>query len=125
MEQPEVEVDAFAIDARNVTNHDFLRFIQAGGYENASLWSKEDWEWKEKEKIAHPIFWRRDGNLWVYRAMFGDVRLAPEWPVYVSHAEAAAYAKWLGRKLPTEAEFHRAAYGTPRGDVERNYPWGD
>lgn len=125
MEEHEVEVDKFAMDARNVTNRDFLRFIQAGGYENSSLWSKEDWEWKEKEKIEHPIFWKRDGNLWMYRAMFGEVRLPPEWPVYVSHAEATAYAKWLGRKLPTEAEFHRAAYGTQRGEAERNYPWGD
>ncbi len=125
MEEHQVEVDKFAMDARNVTNRDFLRFIQAGGYENESLWSKEDWEWKEKENVEHPIFWKRDGNLWMYRAMFGEVRLPPEWPVYVSHAEATAYAKWLGRKLPTEAEFHRGAYGTPDGETERSYPWGE
>jgi gamma-glutamyl hercynylcysteine S-oxide synthase len=125
MEEHKVEVDEFTIDARNLTNRDFLRFIQAGGYENESLWSKEDWEWKEKEQIEHPIFWKRDGNLWMYRAMFDEVRLPPEWPVYVSHAEAAAYAKWLGRKLPTEAQFHRAAYGTPDGEKERSYPWGE
>jgi formylglycine-generating enzyme required for sulfatase activity len=43
----------------------------------------------------------------------------------VSHAEATAYAKWPGRKLPTEAQFHRAAYGTPEGAPERSYPWGE
>jgi len=48
-----------------------------------------------------------------------------DWPVYVSHAEATAYAKWLGRKLPTEEQFHRAAYGTSDSEVERNYPWGE
>jgi formylglycine-generating enzyme required for sulfatase activity len=108
-----------------VTNHEFLRFLQAGGYENRSLWSEEAWAWKQKEGIEHPMFWRRDGNLWVYRRMFGEIRLPLEWPVYVSHAEASAYVKWLGRKLPTEAQFHRAAYGTPGGRRERNYPWGE
>ena len=53
-----------------------------------------------------------------------DVHPTPEsWPVYVSHAEASAYANWKGRTLPTEAQFHRAAYGTP-GGAERSYPWG-
>jgi ergothioneine biosynthesis protein EgtB len=121
----ETEVDKFTIETCNVTNADFLKFIQAGGYENRALWSDEAWEWKSVEGVEHPAFWKREGNLWMYRAMFGDVRLPLDWPVYVSHAEATAYAKWLGRKLPTEAQFHRAAYGTPDGRSERNYPWGE
>ena len=121
----EVAVNEFAIDNYNVTNHDFLRFVQARGYENRSLWSDEAWAWKAKEGVQHPMFWGREGNLWVYRTMFGEIRLPLEWPVYVSHAEATAYAKWLGRKLPTEAQFHRAAYGIPDGNRERSYPWGE
>jgi ergothioneine biosynthesis protein EgtB len=121
----EVEVREFAIENHNVTNHDFLPFVQAGGYQNRALWSKEAWEWKNKEGIEHPMFWRREGNLWLYRTMFGEVRLPPEWPVYVSHAEATAYANWMGRRLPTEPQFHRAAYGTPEGTSERSYPWGE
>jgi len=121
----EVDVAEFAIECYNVTNHEFLRFLQAGGYENRSLWREEAWAWKQKEGIEHPMFWRREGNLWVYRRMFGEIRLPLEWPVYVSQAEASAYAKWLGRKLPTEAQFHRAAYGTPGGRSERSYPWGE
>jgi len=121
----EVATNEFAIDNYNVTNHDFLRFVQAGGYENRSLWSDEAWAWKAKEGVQHPMFWGREGNLWVYRTMFGEIRLPLEWPVYVSHAEATAYAKWLGRKLPTEAQFHRAAYGTPDGALESSYPWGE
>jgi gamma-glutamyl hercynylcysteine S-oxide synthase len=121
----EVNVERFAIDSGNVTNQDFLRFIQAGGYENRALWDKEAWEWKEKEEVQYPAFWKRDGNLWMYRAMFGEIRLPLEWPVYVSHAEATAYAKWLGRRLPTEGQFHRAAYGTGDGERERSYPWGE
>ena len=120
-----VDVAEFAMENHNVANHDFLRFVQAGGYQNRSLWSQEAWEWKAKEDIEHPMFWRREGNLWVYRTMFGEIRLPLEWPVYVSHAEATAYANWLGRKLPTEAQFHRAAYGTPDGKRERRYPWGE
>lgn len=121
----DVYVPVFAIDSHNVTNHDFLRFLQAGGYQDRSLWSPEAWAWRTRENIEHPLFWRRDGNLWVYRAMFGELRLPLEWPVYVSHAEATAYANWLGRKLPTEAQFHRAAYGTPNDETERSYPWGE
>jgi iron(II)-dependent oxidoreductase len=121
----ELDVAEFAMESHNVANHDFLRFVQAGGYQNRSLWSEEAWAWKAKEDIEHPMFWRREGNLWVYRTMFGEIRLPLEWPVYVSHAEATAYANWLGRKLPTEAQFHRAAYGTPDGKRERRYPWGE
>ena len=119
------DVAEFAIESGNVTNQDFLRFMQAGGYENPLLWSKESWEWKEKEGVEHPAFWKRDGNLWMYRAMFGEIRLPLDWPVYVSHAEATAYAKWLGRALPSEAQFHRAAHGTRDGEDERAYPWGE
>lgn len=121
----EVEVPGFAIESGNVTNQDFLRFIQAGGYENEALWGRESWVWKEKEGVRHPAFWKRDGNLWMYQAMFGEIRLPLDWPVYVSHAEATAYAKWLGRTLPSEAQFHRAAYGSRECGAERSYPWGE
>src|SRR5262249_37752275 len=73
----------------------------------------------------YPAFWNCAGNIWMYRTMFGEIRLPLDWPVYVSHAEASAYASWLGRKLPTEAQYHRAAYGVPGSRRERRYPWGD
>lgn len=118
-------VPEFAIDNYNVTNHDFMLFMQSGGYANRSLWAEDAWDWIQRADVQHPAFWRRDGSLWLYRTMFGDVRLPLDWPVYVSQAEASAYAKWLGRKLPTEEQFHRAAYGTSEEGVERSYPWGD
>ena len=121
----EVQVDAFAIENYNVTNRDFMLFMESGGYSAASLWDKDAWDWKKKENVQHPAFWKRAGNLWVYRTMFGEMQLPMDWPVYVSHAEATAYARWLGRKLPSEEQFHRAAYSTSDPDVERNYPWGD
>ncbi|GAC1664605.1 MAG: ergothioneine biosynthesis protein EgtB [Candidatus Acidiferrum sp.] len=124
-EPQQQSVTDFAIDTHNVANKDFLRFIQAGGYQNRALWSVEGWQWIKAEGVEHPAFWRRAGNIWMYRGMFGELRLPQDAPVYVSHAEASAYAKWLGRRLPSEAQFHRAAYGTPDNNLERNYPWGD
>jgi formylglycine-generating enzyme required for sulfatase activity len=108
----------------SVTNGDFLAFIDDGGYRHETLWSAEGWQWVRQEGIEMPAFWvQRDGRLF-WRGMFEEIPLPPAWPVYVSQAEASAYARWKGRRLPTEAEFHRAAFGTPAG-VERVYPWGD
>jgi iron(II)-dependent oxidoreductase len=124
-EAREVFVPEFAIDNYNVKNRDFLLFMQAGGYTDKTLWDTDGWTWRKQAGVEHPTFWRRNGSLWMYRTMFGDIQLPLDWPVYVSHAEASAYAKWLGRKLPTEEQFHRAAYGTSEERVERTYPWGD
>lgn len=120
-----VNVPEFALENHNVTNRQFLLFVQNGGYHDRGLWSAADWDWREENGIEHPAFWYRDGNIWMQRGMFGDMRLKLEHPVYVSHAEATAYAKWLGRRLPTEEQFHRAAYGMPGSDAQRAYPWGD
>jgi ergothioneine biosynthesis protein EgtB len=117
-------VPTFSIDQYKVTNQQYLEFIRAGGYDAPSLWVADDWSWKVGHNISHPIFWKRDGDGWLYRTMFDEVPLPMDWPVYVSQAEANAYARWAGKRLPTEAQWHRAAYGTGETD-ERNYPWGD
>jgi len=119
-----VHVPAFEIDRYMVTNQQFLEFLQAGGYENRDLWSDKDWKWKNDQQISYPVFWNQNGELWLYRTMFDEIPLPPDWPAYVSHAEAAAYARWAGKALPTEEQWHRAAYGTPEG-AQRQYPWGD
>jgi formylglycine-generating enzyme required for sulfatase activity len=122
-EAQEVEVPAFVIDAYKVRNGEFLRFVQEGGYQQRTLWADMDWEWREARGVAHPMFWTRQGDQCFYQTMFAEVPLPTDWPVYVSHAEASAYARWANRALPSEAKFHRAAYGTPSG-LERAYPWG-
>jgi ergothioneine biosynthesis protein EgtB len=119
-----VSVPAFAIESHDVTCGEFLRFVREGGYEERSLWSEAGWAWRCRADVRHPAFWSRRGDAWYYRGMFAEAPLPESWPVYVSHAEAAAYARWGGRRLPDEAEYHRAAYGTPEGG-ERAYPWGD
>lgn len=120
----EVDVPEFSIDVYDVTNAEYLEFVDSGGYEQVELWNPEGWEWRTKEDVRHPLFWEWNGNAWLWRGMFELVPLPLAWPVYLSHAEASAYARWKGKRLPTEAEFHRAAYGTPYG-LERSYPWGE
>jgi iron(II)-dependent oxidoreductase len=119
-----VHVPAFSIDVHDVTNARFMAFIDAGGYVDPRWWRPEDWTWIAAERIGHPRFWERRADGWYWRGMFARVPLPPSWPVYVTWAEAAAYARWRGMRLPTEAEFHRAAFGTPSG-LEREYPWGE
>jgi ergothioneine biosynthesis protein EgtB len=117
-------VPAFEIDRYKVTNRQYLDFMQAGGYETREFWRDEDWGWKTAQGISHPVFWRKAASGWLYRSMFDEIALPLEWPAYVSHAEAMAYARWAGKELPTEEEWQRAAYGSPDG-AERRYPWGD
>lgn len=100
----QVTVPAFAIDKYKVTNGQYLRFVEEGA--------------------PPPPFWSRGRNGWVLHTMFGRIPLPLEWPVYVSQREAQAYAHWKGLALPTEAQFHRAAFGTPTGQ-ERRFPWGN
>ncbi|HET9793262.1 MAG TPA: SUMF1/EgtB/PvdO family nonheme iron enzyme [Thermoanaerobaculia bacterium] len=119
-----VDVPAFEIDRNDVTNGEYLEFVDASGYGNARWWDHAARAWISGGKIAHPLFWERDGGRWKWRTMFEAVELPLAWPVYVSHAEASAFARWRGRRLPTEAEIHRAAYGTSSGE-ERSFPWGE
>src|SRR5207302_1534302 len=96
-----VNVPAFAIDQYQVTNQQYLQFIKAGGYEMREFWAdssrSEDWDWKSERKISHPAFWKREGNQCLYRTMFADIPLPLNCPVYVSQAEAKAYARWAGK----------------------------
>ena len=119
-----VRVDAFAIARHDVTNGHYVEFVAAGGYDDPQWWTSEAWRWLRAEQIRHPIFWERRDDVWCWRGMFDLLPLPLAWPVYVSQAEASAYARWRGARLPTEAEFQRAAFGTPDG-VERRHPWGD
>jgi len=100
-----VDVPAFTIDVCNVTIGAYIEYMNATG-------------------AAAPHFWVRGENGWHRRGMFGLTPLPLDAAVYVTHDEAAAYARWKGKRLPAEAEFHRAAFGTPSGD-ERLHPWGD
>lgn len=118
-----VDVPAFAVENHNVTNADYRAFVDGGGYDDDALWSPAAWRRRQEAGRAHPLFWEHLDGEWFWRGMFGLVSLPPAWPVYVTHDEAAAFARWKGLRLPTEAEYHRAAFGTPDGS-ERAHPWG-
>jgi ergothioneine biosynthesis protein EgtB len=123
-ERVEVSVPAFAIDQFMVTNAQFLEFMSAGGYQNPALWSPADWGWRSERRVCHPVFWRQSEEGWLQRTMFEEIPLPPHWPVYVSHAEASAYARWTGKSLPSEEQWDRAAFATREG-FENRYPWGN
>jgi iron(II)-dependent oxidoreductase len=117
-------VGAFEIERHDVTNTAFLEFVESGGYRDPRWWTAEDWEWIRASAIEQPRFWESDGDRRFWRGMFGRIPLPPSWPVYVSHGEAAAYTRWRGARLPTEAEYQRAAFASPEG-IELPHPWGD
>jgi ergothioneine biosynthesis protein EgtB len=119
-----VDVPAFSLETQNVTNERYRAFVEAGGYRDPRWWQPDDWAWIQRARLAHPLFWeQRDGG-WSWRGMFDWIPLPPSWPVYVSHAEASAFARWAGARLQTESEFQRAAFGTFDGS-ERTHPWGE
>jgi ergothioneine biosynthesis protein EgtB len=118
LEPHDVQVDAFAVDAHNVTNAQFMAFVDAGGYRDARWWRSEDWTWVQSASIAHPRFWEHADRRWHWRAMFERVPLPASWPVYVTWAEASAYASWSGTRLMTEAEYHRAALGSTPVNID-------
>ncbi|MFC6014134.1 ergothioneine biosynthesis protein EgtB [Nocardia lasii] len=121
-----VWVDGFAIDIAPVTNEQYLAFIADGGYERPELWSERGWAHRREAGLFAPQFWERDGDGWT-RAAFGvRTPLRPRQPVvHVCWFEAQAYARWAGKRLPSEAEWEKAARYDPETGASRRYPWGE
>jgi ergothioneine biosynthesis protein EgtB len=117
-----IDVPTFVIDKYKVTNAQYLAFVDDGGYTRRELWSDADWSWKHSNGVRHPAFWLRQDGQWHWRSMFNVVPLPLDWPVYVSHAEASAYARWAGCALPTEAQWQRAAFGADDGAAMDDFP---
>ena len=121
--QHAVEVASFEIDRAPVTNGEFLAFVEAGGYRRREWWSERGWAWREREDVERPLFWTDDGRV---RRFDRTEPLEPSLPVtHVSAHEAEAFARAHGRRLPTEAEWEKAATWDPSSGHKRRFPWGD
>jgi ergothioneine biosynthesis protein EgtB len=124
----QVFMEDFQIDKALVTNADYLEFMREGGYQNFRWWFSEGWETVKREQWLAPLYWEFHDGEWMIRDFSGlhSVEARAEDPVsHVSYYEASAYAKWAGKRLPTEAEWEKAACYDAARKVKRRFPWGD
>ena len=128
-EKPEHKVflEDFLIDRAPVSNGDYLEFIHSGGYQDFRWWHSAGWEKVNQEHWQAPLYWEQLDGAWMIRDFVG-LHLASERadePVsHVSFLEASAYAKWAGKRLPTEAEWEKAASFSPALNSKQSFPWG-
>ncbi len=118
-----VDVPAFEIDRLPVTNGAYLEFVEDGGYAREELWGAEGWRWRRAEAVERPLYWAADGS---ERRFERVTPIDPLMPVmHVSWHEADAFARWRGARVPTEAEWEKAAAYDPATGESRRQPWGD
>jgi gamma-glutamyl hercynylcysteine S-oxide synthase len=121
-----VDVPAFVIDAAPVTNAQYAAFIADGGYDRPRWWSEQGWQHRVEAGLQAPMHWQRDGAGWACTRFGRTGPLVPDEPVvHVCFHEAQAYARWAGKRLPTEPEWEKAARFDPATGRSRRFPWGD
>ncbi len=122
----EVEVGAFRLAERPVSSYEWTEFMRDGGYMRPELWSPGGWRWAEQECIRAPEYWKEQPSGWAYFGPNGLRAISAAEPVSsISHFEAEAFARWAGKRLPTESEWEMAASIRPSDRRKSRYPWGD
>jgi iron(II)-dependent oxidoreductase len=121
-----VHLPAFKIDKLLTTNEEYEHFIEEGGYKRREWWSDDGWDWRERENWNAPLYWTQQNGGWRVQRMFDEGLREPDHPVTgISWYEADAYARFMNKRLPTEAEWERAAGSDASGREKRRYVWGD
>jgi iron(II)-dependent oxidoreductase len=124
--QHELDVAPFTIDVFPVSNADYLEFMRAGGYGRRDLWSEAGWAWRNESRADAPKYWMRDGDDWCVRVMDRVTSVDADLPVcHVCYHEAEAFARFAGKRLPTEAEWEVAAGWNAATGRMQVFPWGD
>src|SRR5205823_870835 len=109
-----------------VSNGAYLEFMAAGAYERPELWSPEGRRWLEATRARAPMYWTHTDGTWLVRTMDELAAVDPARPVcHVSWFEADAFARFSGKRLPTETGWEAAASWDPTARRKRRYPWGD
>jgi iron(II)-dependent oxidoreductase len=119
-------LDPFWIDAHPVTNGEYLAFVEDGGYRDDDAWSGAGRAWRDEGGLTAPKYWTHERDAWCERFMDRVVPLDPRRPVvHVCYWEAEAYARWAGKRLPTEFEWEAAATVDFSTGERTAFPWGD
>ncbi|HEV7366758.1 MAG TPA: ergothioneine biosynthesis protein EgtB [Gemmatimonadales bacterium] len=125
-DQHRVHLAPFWIDLHPVTNGDFEAFIAAGGYSIRDYWSDAGWKWVQESGAIAPQYWQHTGDVWITRAMDQVGPIDPSHPVcHVCYHEAEAFARFAGKRLPTENEWEAAASWDPESGIKSTFPWGE
>jgi len=128
IELPEhkVYLNDYKIDAFPVTCGQFVEFINSGGYQNYKYWLSDGWTAVQKNKWECPMYWYKNDDQWFVRDFLGNRKINPNEPVCnVSYYEADAYCEWAGKRLPTEAEWEKAASWNEEKQIKTIFPWGN